>query len=119
MLWSIAAKSKHPKEAAKLLNFLVNDSDGAAETLTQRGVPINPEVAQSITPKLSTDDKTFVDMMAAIQEDDLPPAYVYPKGASVVADTLKQLATEVEFGRISPADAAKTFLEKSNAAINK
>lgn len=119
MLWSVAAKSKHPKEAAKLVDFLTNDSDGAAHTLTQRGVPINPDVAESITSKLSKDDKTFVDMMAAIQEDELPEAYVYPKGASVVADTLKQLTTEVEFGRISPADAAKTFLEKSNAAINK
>ncbi|WP_458112772.1 extracellular solute-binding protein [Arthrobacter sp. R1-13] len=119
MLWSVAAKSKHPKEAAKLVDFLTNDTDGAAHTLTQRGVPINPDVAESITSKLSKDDKTFVDMMAAIQEDELPEAYVYPKGASVVADTLKQLTTEVEFGRISPADAAKTFLEKSNAAINK
>lgn len=119
MLWSIAAKSKHPKEAAKLLDFLTNDSDGAAQTLTQRGVPINPDVAASITPKLSPGDTTFVNMMAAIQEDDLPAAYVYPKGASVVADTLKQLATEVEFGRVTPAEAAKTFLEKSNAAINK
>ena len=119
MLWSIAAKSKHPKEAAKLVDFLTNDAEGAAEVLTQRGVPINPEVADAITPKLSADDKTFVELMAAIQEDDLPPAYVYPKGASVVADTLKQLTTEVEFGRISPADAAKTFMEKGNAAINK
>jgi multiple sugar transport system substrate-binding protein len=119
MLWSIAAKSKHPKEAAKLLDFLTNDSDGAAETLTQRGVPINPDVAESITAKLSPGDTAFVNMMAAIQEDELPPAYVYPKGASVVADTLKQLATEVEFGRVTPADAAKTFIEKSNAAINK
>lgn len=119
MLWSVAAKSKHPKEAAKLVDFLTNDSDGAAHTLTQRGVPINPDVAESISSKLSKDDKTFVDMMAAVQEDELPEAYVYPKGASVVADTLKQLTTEVEFGRISPADAAKTFLEKSNAAINK
>ena len=119
MLWSIAAKSKHPKEAAKLLNFLTNDADGAAHTLTQRGVPVNPEVAESITSKLSEDDKTFVDLMAEIQTDELAPAYVYPKGASVVADTLKQLATEVEFGRVTPADAAKTFIEKSNAAINK
>ncbi|WP_163161509.1 ABC transporter substrate-binding protein [Arthrobacter sp. Alg241-R88] len=119
MLWSIAAKSKHPKEAAKLLNFLINDVDGAAETLTQRGVPINPEVTEAIMPKLGEDDTKFVQMVADIQKDDLAPAYVYPKGASVVADTLKQLATEVEFGRITPADAAKTFLEKSNAAINK
>lgn len=119
MLWSIAAKSKHPKEAAKLLNFLINDVDGAAETLTQRGVPINPEVTEAIMPKLGEDDTKFVQMVADIQKDDLAPAYVYPKGASVVADTLKQLATEVEFGRVTPAEAAKTFLEKSNAAINK
>jgi len=119
MLWSVAAKSKHPKEAAKLLNFLINDVDGAAETLTQRGVPINPEVTEAILPKLGTDDTKFVQMVADIQKDELAPAYVYPKGASVVADTLKQLATEVEFGRVTPADAAKTFLEKSNAAINK
>ena len=119
MLWSVAAKSKHPKEAAKLLNFLINDVDGAAETLTQRGVPINPEVTEAIMPKLGADDTKFVQMVADIQKDELAPAYVYPKGASVVADTLKQLATEVEFGRVTPADAAKTFLEKSNAAINK
>lgn len=119
MLWSIAAKSKHPKEAAKLLDFLINDADGAAETLTQRGVPINPKVAEAIMPKLGEDDTKFVQMVADIQKDELAPAYVYPKGASVVADTLKQLATEVEFGRVTPADAAKTFLEKSNAAINK
>ena len=119
MLWSVAAKSKHPKEAAKLLNFLINDVDGAAETLTQRGVPINPEVTEAIMPKLGADDTKFVQMVADIQKDELAPAYVYPKGASVVADTLKQLATEVEFGRVTPADAAKTFIEKSNAAINK
>ena len=119
MLWSVAAKSKHPKEAAKLLNFLINDVDGAAETLTQRGVPINPKVTEAIMPKLGEDDTKFVQMVADIQKDELAPAYVYPKGASVVADTLKQLATEVEFGRVTPADAAKTFLEKSNAAINK
>ncbi|WP_104043359.1 ABC transporter substrate-binding protein [Arthrobacter sp. ZGTC412] len=119
MLWSIAAKSKHPKEAAKLLNFLINDVDGAAETLTQRGVPINPDVTEAIMPKLGADDTKFVQMVADIQKDELAPAYVYPKGASVVADTLKQLATEVEFGRVTPADAAKSFLEKSNAAINK
>ena len=57
-------------------------------------------------------------MMIALQEEDLPPAYVYPQGAGVVADTLKQMATEVEFGRISPEDAAKNFIETSNAAIN-
>ncbi|MBT2515022.1 ABC transporter substrate-binding protein [Arthrobacter sp. ISL-30] len=119
MLWSMAAKSKHPKEAAKLLDFLTNDVDGASLTLTQRGVPINPNVAAAITPKLSGDDKKFVDFMADIQKDELPPAYVYPKGASVVADTLKQVATEVEFGRMTPADAARQFMDKSNAAINK
>ena len=117
MLWSMAAKSEHPEEAAKLVDFLINDADGAAKTLTQRGVPVNPKVAEAITPDLNEKDAQFVEFMASIQEDELAPAYVYPQGASVVADTLTQLATEVEFGRLTPEEAAKQFMEKSTAAI--
>lgn len=119
MLWSIAAKSKHPKEAAKLVDFLINDVDGAAKTLTQRGVPVNADVAASVAALLPEDDKIFVNFMADIQKDELEPAFVYPKGASIVADTLVSLATEVEFGRQTPAQAAASFMEKSKAGMNK
>lgn len=119
MLWSIAAKSKHPKEAAKLIDFLINDADGAAQTLTQRGVPVNADVAASVAALLPADDQEFVKFMADIQKDELDPAYVYPKGASIVSDTLVSLSTEVEFGRQTPAQAAAAFIEKSKAAISK
>ncbi|QOV19181.1 carbohydrate ABC transporter substrate-binding protein [Blautia liquoris] len=41
MLWSISKDTKHPKETAKLLNFLINDPDGIKALGTTRGVPSN------------------------------------------------------------------------------
>ena len=116
-LWAMAADSEHPEEAAKLVDFLINDVDGNTEMLVSRGVPVNPEVAAAISDSLTEDDKVFVDFVAKLQEEDLPPVYVYPSGASVVADILQQVATEVEFGRLTPAEAAKKFVSEGTAAI--
>ena len=116
-LWAMAAKSEHPEEAALLVDFLINDVDGNTEMLTSRGVPVNPEVATAISAALSEDDKVFVDFIAKLQEEELPAVYVYPSGASVVADILQQVATEVEFGRLTPAEAAKKFVDESTAEI--
>lgn len=117
-LWAMAAKSEHPEEAARLIDFLINDVDGNTEMLTSRGVPVNPEVASAISDSLSEDDQVFVEYIAKLQEEDLPPVYVYPSGASVVADILQQLATEVEFGRTTPAEAAEKFVKDATAEID-
>jgi len=116
-LWSVAAKSEHPEEAALLVDFLTNDKEGAAELLTQRGLPINPDVAESITAQLSADDQTFVGFITDLQESELPSNYVYPAGAATVADILIQVSTELEFGRLTPAEAAKKFVTEATAAI--
>ena len=116
--WAMAAKSEHPEEAAMLIDFLINDVDGNAETLTSRGVPVNPEVVTSISGTLTEDSQVFVDFVSGLQAEELPPVYPYPSGASVLADTLAQLATEVEFGRLTPAEAAKKFIADGNAKLD-
>ena len=116
--WAMAAKSEHPEEAALLIDFLINDVDGNTQTLTSRGVPVNPEVVTAIAGSLTEDNQVFVDFVTALQAEELPPVYPYPSGASVVADILQQVTTEVEFGRLSPAEAAKKFIAESNAEID-
>ncbi len=39
LMFSISAKTEHPKEAAMLLNYLLNDEEGAAIMATERGIP--------------------------------------------------------------------------------
>ena len=39
MAFAIGANSKHPKEAAMLINFLLNDPEGVKIGSTERGIP--------------------------------------------------------------------------------
>ncbi|MCD7724217.1 MAG: ABC transporter substrate-binding protein [Clostridiales bacterium] len=39
LMFSISATTEHPKEAALLLNYLLNDEEGAAIMSTERGIP--------------------------------------------------------------------------------
>ncbi|MGC6177517.1 ABC transporter substrate-binding protein [Lacrimispora sp. 38-1] len=39
MAFAVAANSKHPKEAAMLINFLLNDEEGVKICSTERGIP--------------------------------------------------------------------------------
>ena len=49
MLYAINAKSKHPREAALLMNFLLNDSEGIEIIGTQRGVPASKVALEQLT----------------------------------------------------------------------
>ncbi|MFV0362155.1 MAG: ABC transporter substrate-binding protein [Suipraeoptans sp.] len=46
MLFSISKNSKHPEEAAKLLNILLNDPEGVKAMGVSRGVPANKNAAK-------------------------------------------------------------------------
>ena len=49
MLYAINAKSKHPREAALLMNFLLNDPEGIEIIGTQRGVPASKVALEQLT----------------------------------------------------------------------
>ncbi|WP_433379736.1 ABC transporter substrate-binding protein [Actinoplanes sp. CA-142083] len=116
-LWSISAKSKHPAETLKLLNFLINDAEGAKAAGTTRGVPANPAVASAIKAGLAPDDQVATDYLMGLQKETLPAPYVYPKGSSTLQPTLKKISTEVEFRRQSSAEGAKQFLTEAHKAL--
>ncbi|GIE94444.1 ABC transporter substrate-binding protein [Paractinoplanes rishiriensis] len=116
-LWSIAAQSKHPQEALSLLNFLVNDVEGAKATGTTRGVPASQKVAAAVAPTLAPDDQKATEYLTKLQGEKLPPSYPYPVGGSKLVNILKSISTEVEFKRITPAAAAAQFKTEAEKAL--
>ncbi len=116
-LWSISAKSKHPAETLKLLDFLVNDARASKATGTTRGVPVNPNVTKEIESTLAPDDQVASDYLTKLQAEDLLRSTSNPPGASAIAASLKTIATEVEFKRQTPAAAAKAFLAAGQKAL--
>jgi len=116
-LWSVAAASKHPKEAVKLLDFLTNDPEASLATGTTRGVPASTAVAEEIMDSLEPDDLVATEYLMGLQGEDLPRSYTYPPGGSAIADFLDVIAVEVEFGRQTAADGAAQFITEATAAI--
>lgn len=115
--WSIPAGARHPREALTLLNFLINDVDGAKATGTTRGAPPSQAVAAAITGALAPDDQRATAYLTDLQKEKLTPSYPYPKGSSKLTDILKSLSTEVEFRRTTPAAAAAEFMTQAKAAV--
>lgn len=49
MCWAISAKSEHPKEAALLVNYLMNDAEAAKILSSERGIPISKVALETTT----------------------------------------------------------------------
>jgi multiple sugar transport system substrate-binding protein len=118
-LWSVSAKTRHRDATLTLLDFLINDVEGAKATGTTRGVPANRQVAEQIAGGLDRDDQRATEYLTKLQSEKLPPSYSYPIGASQLPNTLRSISTEVEFKRITPAAAARQFLDSAAKSLKK
>ena len=116
-LYTINARTKHPVEAAKFVNFLVNSTTAGKIILTDRGIPSNPDVLQGITPVLTADQKDESAYLARITKVAGPPLIIGPTGSTDTPGILQRLNAEVLFNRDSPPAAAKKFVDEVKAAI--
>ena len=67
LMFSISAKTKHPHEAALLLNYLLNDEEGVKAMGTQRGIP-ESKAAYKTLEAAGTLDKMSVDAHKAVTD---------------------------------------------------
>jgi multiple sugar transport system substrate-binding protein len=113
-LWSVAANTKFPETAVRIVNFYVEDPEGARAVGAERGIPASAKIREAIKPDLNELDTMMLDYIgfAADKVGDLPPAP--PKGAGEIAFRLAQVNSEVAFGRMKPKDAAKQLMDDAN-----
>lgn len=119
LLWSQAAQSKNPEAAAALIDYLTNDAKSFEARSALLGVPVNPDVASQVATTLPADGKTFVDFLLALGDEELPAYYLEPAGAGEIADNLVSIATEVEFGRMTPQQAGEKFVTDAQASLSR
>ena len=117
MYYSVSAKSEHPKEAALLVDFLLNDPAAGEILLSDRGLPANTDVRAAVQDKFSATDKQAAEFLADLEDEIVDGPAVPPVGAGQVAEITRRINQEVLFGRLSPADAAKQYTQEVEAAI--
>ncbi|MET8003991.1 ABC transporter substrate-binding protein [Nonomuraea glycinis] len=116
-LYTINAKSEHPQEAAKLVDFLVNSADAGKIILADRGISANSDVRTAIESSLKEEEVIQAKFIDELTPKAGPPLVVGPTGSTDTPKILDRVNAEVLFDRQKPAEAAADFLKQVGAAI--
>lgn len=115
--YSIYSKSKHQRQAALLVNYLVNSTEAGQLILTDRGLPSNPTVRAAIQSSLEPADQAsaaFVDRISKINSPATAPA---PASSSGQNDITYNIDSQVLFGKLTPAAAGQAWLDQMKASM--
>ncbi|WP_462405412.1 ABC transporter substrate-binding protein [Gracilibacillus sp. Marseille-QA3620] len=119
MYFSIPKSSKQKEEAAKFLDFFINDEEANKLIKGDRGVPVSSKVIETLKPLLTEDEvKVFEYVETASQnvgETDPPD----PLGSAEVIKALKDASDQVLYKKITPKEGAKQFRDKAEEILSK
>ncbi len=117
MLMSISARSRNQEEAAKVVNFLMNEPDGVKILGIERGVPGSARLPGRAGPDLDELGKAQVTFVAETTKVAVPLPPPPPKGAGEIEVLLRRVADSVAFGRASVKDGANQFHQEAVAVL--
>ena len=119
MFFSIPKSSKQKQEAAKFINFFVNNVEANKLIKGDRGVPVSSKVLKQIKPKLTEEETKIFDYVEKASnyasKEDSPS----PLGGAEVIKVLKDISEQILFKKITPEDGSKLFREKAEEILQK
>ncbi|MET9684323.1 ABC transporter substrate-binding protein [Streptomyces coeruleorubidus] len=117
MFVGVSANTAHPKEAAQLVDFLVNDRQAAKILGASRGIPVNEQIRDEIGPQLKDFDKTIADYQASLEGKLKDPPQAPPAGDNALQSTFQRDYDQVSYGRMSPREAAENYITEAKAEL--
>lgn len=117
LAWSVTKGSRNAEEAAKLIDFLVNDPDAAEILGTTRGVPASPAVRELVRGQVDETERLSFDHLDAVQGFDGEITPLLPAGFGDFNTAFQRLYYEYAYGRLSLDDAVDQFLTEAAAAV--
>ncbi|WP_016700752.1 ABC transporter substrate-binding protein [Actinoalloteichus spitiensis] len=118
MLISAAQASDHPREAAMLIDFVINDVDAGRILGTTRGLPPNQEVREALADDLEGLDRQVYDYETSLEEhlEGTPPAP--PEGNGTLKREWQRHNDAVSFGNKTIEEAAADFMRIAEQEVS-
>lgn len=113
MFFSIAKSSKSKEEAAKFINYFVNNLEANKVLKGERGVPVSSAVQEQLKPYLEPVEKQVFDYIEWVEKHSSAMDPAEPVGASEVTAVLRELYDLLLFNKITPEKAAAEFRIKA------
>jgi len=117
MYWGVTSNSKVKEEAAKFIDFWVNDEEANKLIKGERGVPISGKIKEAIAPELSDATKQVFEFVASMEPKASPMSPPPPVGSPEVISSLADVVEELNFGKITAEQAAQTFRKNAESVL--
>lgn len=117
MMFAISKNSKHPKAAATLLNFLLNDPEAIKILGTSRGIPAS-KTAEALLTKENLIDPKLAAAHELIVKGEAPaisPYFEHFKLQDLYEESLEELA----YNKISVEEAAGKIINDGNRILKR
>jgi oligogalacturonide transport system substrate-binding protein len=115
MLFSISKNTKHPKEAAKLLNFLLNDPKGVALMGVARGLPVNTKAVKILEENNQIDELTAKAHEYLVNTTGITESPYFEMSA--VVEAYESVLEQFGLGKLSASQAADETIKQVKAAV--
>ena len=119
MFWSVASNSEHKAEAAKFIDFMINDIEANKLNLGDRGVPGSAAVKEALKPLLPPAQKQVFEYVEWAEKHSSPFDGPDPVGAGEVIELLDNLNEQMAYGNLSVKEAAKQFRQQAESILAK
>ena len=116
MFYSVSAGTDHPQEAARFVDFMLNDNQAAELILADLGLPANIDVRAHILSSLPEADERSAIFLSDVEGDIVDGNPPPPIGAGEVVEITKRVSDELAFGNITPEEAAEQFIAEVESA---
>ncbi|WP_198042846.1 ABC transporter substrate-binding protein [Actinoalloteichus fjordicus] len=115
---AIGSRSEHPEEAARLIDFLMNDVEAGQILRTVRGTPPNSEVRAAVAEDLDGVDKILFDFEESMADElsDAPSAP--PQGWGSVKRTFTRVYDSINFGELTVDEGAALLMNETEQLIS-
>lgn len=112
MLLSVSANTDHPEEAQQFVDFMINSEEAGALNGTDRGLPSNQEVRETVFDELDGEDLVASEFIMDIEDEvgAQPNEPVPAMGFSAMQEMLQRYELQVFFEELSPAEAAESMV---------
>jgi len=119
MFFSISENSKVKDEAAKFINYFVNNVEVNKVLLAERGVPISNKVRTELKKIVDKATQQTFDYIALVEKNCSPIDPPEPAGAAEVTKAFKDINDQVLYLQMKPEAAARQFLRQANLILAK
>jgi multiple sugar transport system substrate-binding protein len=109
MFFSIPKSSKQKEEAAKFIDFFVNNVEANKLIKGDRGVPVSSKVVKAIKPELAEEETKIFDYVEKASRNVSASDPPDPLGSAEVMKVLQDISEQIFFKKTTPEDGAKFF----------